>query len=130
LAEAEKGFLHQLKQIKIQDYPSPLRYSVEDIEPALSEVESKTKVYQAWLGYYKTHMKTLKWSPVELVQEANKFALDGLDCPEVPALEKQTIGKMGLKGVPGLVAVPNAPGSNDPRRRGGGEGRRQGNRGR
>lgn len=126
LAEAEKGFLNQLHKIKIQEYPSPLRYSLEDIEPALAEIDNKSRVYQAWLGYYKTHMKTLRWSATELVREANKFALDGLDCPEVPGLEKQTIGKMGLKGVPGLVVTPNAAGSNDPRRRGGGEGRRQG----
>lgn len=126
LSEVEKSFLYQLKNIKIQDYPSALRYSNEDIEPALADLEGKTRIYQAWLGYYKTHMKTLRWSAVDLVKAANQFALEGLDCPEVPALEKSTIGKMGLKGVPGLVAVPNAPGSNNPRRRGGGEGRGQG----
>ena len=125
LSEAEKGYLHQLKGIKIQDYPHPLQYSIEDVEPALAELQNKTKVYQAWLGYYKTHMKAMRWSTSDLVREANNFALNGLDCPEVPALEKSTIGKMGLKGVPGLVAVPNAAGSNDPRRRGGGEGRRR-----
>jgi ATP-dependent RNA helicase MSS116 len=126
LSDAEKGFLYQLKKIKIQDYPHPLRYSIEDIEPALADLDNKSRVYQAWLGYYKTSLKVLKWSAADLVREANIFALDGLDCPEVPALEKKTIGKMGLKGVPGLVAMANAPGTNDPRRRGGGEGRQQG----
>ncbi|EXJ83951.1 hypothetical protein A1O3_04618 [Capronia epimyces CBS 606.96] len=126
LSEVEKVFLYQLKGIKIQEYPSALRFSTEDVEPALAHFQDKTKVYQAWLGYYKTHMKSLKWSAVELVREANRFALEGLDCPEVPALEKSTIGKMGLKGVPGLVTVPNTAGSNNPHRRGGGEGRRQG----
>ncbi|KAJ9614104.1 hypothetical protein H2200_002240 [Cladophialophora chaetospira] len=126
LSELEKGFLHQLKGIKVQEYPSPLKYSIEDIEPALAEMDNKAKVYQAWLGYYKTFMKQLRLSTADLVGEANRFALEGLDCPEVPALEKTTIGKMGLKGVPGLRVVPNAPGSNDPHRRGGGEGRTQG----
>ncbi|KAL2436589.1 ATP-dependent RNA helicase, mitochondrial [Exophiala dermatitidis] len=133
LSEAEKPFLHQLKKINLQPYPKPVRYSIEDVEPALAELENKDKIYQAWLGYYKAHLKVLGWSPADLVREANRFALDGLECPEVPALEKKTIGKMGLKGVPGLVAMANAPGSNDPRRRGGGEGRQQGrasNRGR
>ncbi len=126
LSDLEKGFLHQLKGIKVQEYPSPLTYSIEDIEPALAGLENKGKVYQAWLGYYKTYMKQLRLSTADLVGEANRFALEGLDCPEVPALEKSTIGKMGLKGVAGLRVAPNAAGSNDPHRRGGGEGRTQG----
>ncbi|KAI1612107.1 DEAD box RNA helicase hela [Exophiala viscosa] len=126
LGEAEKGFLNQLKGIKIQDYPSSLQYKIEDIEPALADLQTKPRVYQAWLGYYKTFLKVLKWSPADLVREANRFALEGLDCPEVPALEKSTISKMGLKGVPGLVVSANKPGSNNPHRRGGGEGRLQG----
>ncbi|EXJ53967.1 hypothetical protein A1O7_09304 [Cladophialophora yegresii CBS 114405] len=126
LSELEKGFLRQLKNIKVQEYPSPLTYSIEDIEPALAAMENKAKVYQAWLGYYKTFMKQLRVSTAELVNEANQFALRGLDCAEVPALEKSTIGKMGLKGVAGLRVVPNAPGSNNPHRRGGGEGRSSG----
>jgi ATP-dependent RNA helicase MSS116 len=126
LSEAEKSFLYQLKGIRIQDYPSALQYRIEDIEPALADLQTKQKVYQAWLGYYKTYLKVLKWSSADLVREANRFALDGLDCPEVPALEKSTIGKMGLKGVPGLVVKPNTPGSNAPHRRGGGEGRLRG----
>jgi ATP-dependent RNA helicase MSS116 len=133
LSNLEKGFLHQLKNIKMQDYPLPLKYSIEDIEPALAAMDNKAKVYQAWLGYYKTFMKQLRVSTAELVNEANQFALGGLDCAEVPALEKSTIGKMGLKGVPGLRVVPNTPGSNNAHRRGGGDGRSQGrgpNRGR
>ena len=135
LGELEKGFLNALKDINIQKYPTQLKYSIEDIEPALADLDNKTKVYQAWLGYYKTFLKFLRLSTAELVQEANRFALEGLDCPEIPALEKSTIGKMGLKGVPGLRVVPNAAGLNDHQRRGGGggEGRTQGrapNRGR
>ncbi len=126
LSEAEKSFLYQLKGIRIQNYPSALQYKIEDIEPALADLQTKQKVYQAWLGYYKTFLKVLKWSSADLVREANRFALDGLDCPEVPALEKSTIGKMGLKGVTGLVVVPNTPGSNAPHRRGAGEGRLRG----
>lgn len=123
LAEQETAFLHQLKGVKVQEY-QPLTYSIADIRSQLSTLENKEKVYQAWLGYYKTFMKTMRWTPEELVRQANTFAIEGLLCPEVPALERKTIGKMGLKGVPGLVAAPNAPGSSDPRRRGGGGGRR------
>lgn len=123
LAKQEQAFLHQLKGINLNPYEPPA-YSKADLEPLLVNLQGKDKIYQAWLGYYKTYLKLMGWSPAELVQQANTFALRGLDCPEVPALEKKTIGKMGLKGVPGLVAKANAPGSNNPRARGGGEGRR------
>jgi hypothetical protein len=36
------------------------------------------------------------------VKQANKYAKVTLGLDYQPALEKKTIGKMGLKGVPGL----------------------------
>lgn len=128
LSAAEKVFLRQLKEIRVKDYPTEVQYSLQDIQSALAKVdpETKSKVYQAWLGYHKTYMKLLGWSTEELIGEANKLALEGLGCAEVPGLYKRTIGKMGLKGVRGLVVLPNPPGSNDPGRRGGGGGRLQG----
>jgi ATP-dependent RNA helicase MSS116 len=56
-----------------------------------------------------------------LVQEGNKFAFEGLGSPEVPGLKKSTVGKMGLKGVRGIVVVPDPP--RVPRATGGGESR-------
>lgn len=128
LSTAEKVFLRQLKDIKVKDYPTELQFSLQDVQPALAKLdeELKTKVYQSWLGYNKTFMKILGWSAEELVAEANIFAYQGLGCAEVPGLYKRVIGKMGLKGVRGLVALPNPPGSNDPGRRGGGGGRLDG----
>jgi ATP-dependent RNA helicase MSS116 len=124
LAEPEHVFLRQLRGIVVKPYPTALTYSIEDIEPALVALQNKGKIYQGWLGYYKTFMKTMGWSVDDLVREANLFALQGLECPEVPGLERKTIGKMGLKGVDGLVVLPNAPGSSKVVT-GGGEGRRQ-----
>lgn len=123
LTEHEKFFLYQLKDVKVQDFPHQLQYSKEDVEGAFYNLDNKAKIYQAWMGYYKNHLKGLRWSTAELVQQANTFAVAGLGCAEVPGLQKRTIGKMGLKGVPGLKVLPNDPGSNDPRHRGGGEGR-------
>lgn len=123
LTEQEKFFLYQLKDIQFQDLPGQLQYSRNDISSALTSLDGKQKIYQAWMGYYKNHLKNLRWTTAELVQQANRFAREGLDCAEVPGLQKKTIGKMGLKGVPGLSILPNEEGSNDPRRRGGGEGR-------
>jgi ATP-dependent RNA helicase MSS116, mitochondrial len=57
--------------------------------------------YGAWLGYMNGHCKVLNWTKEQLVQEANQFA-EQIGLPEAPALMKKTVGKMGLKGVPGL----------------------------
>jgi ATP-dependent RNA helicase MSS116 len=123
LTEQEKFFLYQLKDITFEEFPHQLRYTKKDIEASLDTLDNKAKIYQAWMGYYKNHLKALRWSTAELVQQANTFALQGLGCPEVPGLQKSIVRKMGLKGVPGLKVLPNEAGSNDPRRRGGGEGR-------
>jgi ATP-dependent RNA helicase MSS116 len=90
--------------------------------------EKQAKTYQGWLGYYKNHIKGLKWDTRQLVQEGNKFALEGLGAPEIPSIKKSTVGKMGLKGVPGLTVVPDPPRVHHAH--GGGEGRSGGNGGR
>ncbi|KAL3424985.1 ATP-dependent RNA helicase, mitochondrial [Phlyctema vagabunda] len=68
--------------------------------------QQKAKTYQAWLGYYKNHLKGMKWDNEYLVQQANIFAREGLGAAETPGLPKSTVGKMGLKGVEGLVIIP------------------------
>jgi ATP-dependent RNA helicase MSS116, mitochondrial len=125
LGEAESLFTNALTKFNLRSYPNPVTMDVQTIAPALDSLteEAKRKTYQAWLGFYKTHTNAMKWDMKQLVREANKFATIGMRCAEVPGLEKKTIGKMGLKGVPGLVILSNAPGTNDPGRCGGGEGR-------
>ena len=54
--------------------------------------------------------------------------VEGLGAPEVPGLQKSTVGKMGLKGVKGLVVIPDPPRAHHGR--GGGEGRSAGSGGR
>ena len=67
-------------------------------------VRSAQQAYQAWLGFYKDRSKRMVKpykSKGEIVRMANEFAkLCGLT--EQPALLKKTVGKMGLKGVPGI----------------------------
>eukprot|EP00892_Ulva_mutabilis_P001545 jgi/Ulvmu1/11391/UM075_0053.1 len=57
--------------------------------------------YGAWLGFM-NGLKLLRWSKEQLVAEANLFARQ-IGLKEQPRLEKKTVGKMGLKGVPGLL---------------------------
>ncbi|KAG6888852.1 hypothetical protein C0995_005273 [Termitomyces sp. Mi166 len=81
-----------------------------EIAHALSQSvtpESKAQAYRAWLGYYKTHLKTIKWDREELVRRANAYVREtlGWDDEDVPSIEARTVGKMQLRGVPGLNIV-------------------------
>lgn len=59
------------------------------------------QAYAAWLGFYNGNLRKCGWDKPKLVEMANWFSTTML-LPEVPFLEKKTVGKMGLKGVPGL----------------------------
>lgn len=59
------------------------------------------QAYGAWLGFYNSNLRKCGWDKPELVQQANAYS-KYLGLEEVPYLEKKTVGKMGLKGVPGL----------------------------
>jgi len=59
------------------------------------------QAYRAWLGYYNGHLKKVKWDKKTLVRQANMWGKE-VGLTEQPSLQKRTIGKMGLKGVPGL----------------------------
>lgn len=63
------------------------------------------QAYQSFLGYYNGKIKVTNiQGKEELVQISNQFAaLLGLS--ETPKLQRKTIGKMGLKGVKGIVSL-------------------------
>ncbi|KAH7233440.1 hypothetical protein BKA59DRAFT_504339 [Fusarium tricinctum] len=96
-AEGRGILIYSLKEISFK----PLAEKMED--------DSKTRIYQAWLGYYNSHMKSLKWDKEELVRQANVYAREGLGSPDIPAIQKSTASKMGLKGVRGLNTVADRP---------------------
>lgn len=85
------------------DLVSRLPSHQANIDRAFVNVDevAKSKAYQAFLGYNKTFVKKLQISTADLVRLANDYART-MGCPEPPMLEKSTVGKMGLKGVPGL----------------------------
>ncbi|KAJ0118785.1 tp-dependent rna helicase [Diaporthe amygdali] len=95
-----------LKGLKLDETPADLsaRADVSAFTKRM-EPDKQTKVYQAWLGYYKDARNKMNWSVNELVQQANDFAFQGLGAPGVPVLQKKVVGKMGLKGVRGLNVV-------------------------
>ncbi|CZS99524.1 related to RNA helicase MSS116 [Rhynchosporium agropyri] len=121
-----------LKEITFEPVAPDLSSKAE-VRAIAERRENSARTYQAWMGYYKNHTKGLKWDNEQLVQEANAFARDGLGSPEVPALPKSTLGKMGLRGVKGLNIGPEPVRVSNHGRRGGatggGEGRSAGNGG-
>ncbi|KIW00409.1 uncharacterized protein PV09_08116 [Verruconis gallopava] len=109
LAEAEKSFLRDIKDVNFSEYNAQVAPSaIQDALDTLDE-EKKAKIYQGWLGYYKAMKKYTRWSNEDLVAEANRYALDGLDCPEIPELETAIVNKMGLRGTKGLRVGQNKP---------------------
>ena len=106
LGDFESFFLRSLSSQKL---PSD-RATVEEALLAVPP-EAKAQAYQAWLGYYNSHTKSLKWSSAELVKAANEYADSGLRYgSRPPGLEAKTVGKMGLRGVPGLNVIKGQPG--------------------
>ena len=120
VSEAESWFPRwTMKDITFVDHAPDLSSAGEvDAIVVKMEDEEKARIYQAWLGYYKNHLKAFKWNNEELVAQGNIYARDGLGASETPAIAKSTVGKMGLKGTKGLVVVPDPP--RQPRGGGGG----------
>mmetsp|Transcript_5566 Transcript_5566/g.17563 ORF Transcript_5566/g.17563 Transcript_5566/m.17563 type:complete len:603 (-) Transcript_5566:558-2366(-) len=129
LADFEAGFLRQLGDLPIATRPPLTPAQVESMEPAIRTafaslpVLTQSSGYQAYLGFYNSHLKRLSWSREECVARANEFAYTVLGLASPPPLEAKTIGKMGLKGVAGLVIAPKDGGG------GGGGGRKGGGKG-
>ncbi|KAL0465893.1 ATP-dependent RNA helicase [Neurospora intermedia] len=78
--------------------------SASIISQSLAKVpdQVKAQAYVAYLGFVNTMRSKMKITPAQMVQVANRYAFS-LGCEEPPAIEASTIGKMGLKGVPGLI---------------------------
>ncbi|OWZ23565.1 DEAD/DEAH box RNA helicase [Phytophthora megakarya] len=134
LSEFETPLLDKLSDLPLE--PSK-KYSAEKLELFQSralEVTNNLKnygelektaqqSYQAWLGFYNSNTKRLKLNSVELVKLAAEYSrVIGLD--EVPLLEKKTLKKMNLFGVPGIEPSPYTRDNGNSR---GGRGGRGGN---
>ncbi|KAJ3062046.1 hypothetical protein HDU99_005352, partial [Rhizoclosmatium hyalinum] len=124
LAEFEAVFLKtHLGDLPIKPHPTPVTTLVtplvkSQVEAAFTRVSAVTKsqAYQGWLGFYNAWCREFGWRQKEaLVEVANRFAVECMGCDEVPGIPRQTVGKMGLKGVAGVVI--------DEERSGGGGGR-------
>ncbi|KAL1694522.1 P-loop containing nucleoside triphosphate hydrolase protein [Schizophyllum commune] len=112
LDPAERFFLsnREIAELPIAPLPPPAEPQLQQmrdvLRPAIAKVPKgiKGKAYRAWMGFYKQYVGKMKWTPQGLVDRAAVFVYEGLGwpSPQLPTLRKQTVGKMGLKGVRGL----------------------------
>lgn len=114
LCDFERVFLKEVQDLDITalDIAPIKEENVEDHRRSMCQlIQSNNKLqgsaaaaYQAFLGYYNSNIKRLKLqNKHELVKIANEFAtMIGFPEDEPPALLAKTVGKMGLKGVPGI----------------------------
>lgn len=118
LAHYERSFLDELRGVRCPPNPDlqrlfdgpPSKKALDLFVPVLNDigngherlVKSAELAYVAWLGFYNSNTRRIgKVSKEELVRMANEFGrLTGLR--KQPVVLKRTVGKMGLKGVPGL----------------------------
>jgi ATP-dependent RNA helicase MSS116 len=110
LCDFERFFLQDLLDLPVQAYEAPAGFPAQHagIVLALGKVdqngaarERAEQAYQAWLGFYKGLMRRMKMAPYQLVDVANAFSRE-MGLKNVPYLQAKTVGKMGLKGTPGL----------------------------
>ena len=130
LAPHEEFFARQLRDLPITNAPATVDpNAAHTVAQALARVDPRTKeqAYVAWMGFYNGSCGKMGWSKTQLVEHANRYALEILGCPGLPGILKKTVGMMGLKGVPGLNIQSELPGG---RGGGGGGGRGGGGRGR
>ena len=127
LSEKEDRFLNECKDLPIKPRNGAAKVEVEayntsKVLQALERLPSKTAAmgYQAWLGYYNSNLKRIRWDKKSLVENANLFSKQCLNLSLPPELQKKTIGKMGLKGVPGLRIGAFIPRQGGHHNRGGG----------
>ncbi|KAK0843396.1 hypothetical protein LTS02_016106 [Friedmanniomyces endolithicus] len=126
LTDREKYFLAVNRHLPIKPYTLDISATAAQAAPAIGrafvgvEETAKSKAYQAYLGFNKSFTKQLRIDNVGLVALANEYA-GAMGCPEVPMIDKMVVGKMGLRGTPGLNVgiVQKAPHAG----RGGGGGR-------
>lgn len=143
LCDFERAFLKEVEDLDITALePQTIDYAqLEEEERTMQHLiqtndnlkNSAGSAYQAFMGYYNSNVKRLNLqNKHELVKISNEYAtMLGFPENEPPALLAKTVGKMGLKGVPGIrIDREGGGGRGNYAGRGGGRGRGAGRGGR
>ena len=91
-----------LDSLNIGQYTSVVTACISRVGDNHELSTSAKQAYQAHMGFYNSNLRKLNINKNELVQMSNQFAVT-IGCREQPKLLAKTIGKMGLKGTPGLL---------------------------
>lgn len=112
LTQAESFFMKANRHLPIKPHPQAdeinagASASTDAVTQAMYNIaeDTKQRAYSSFIGFFAGSglLKQLRLDKAGLVQLANDLAMKGMACPEPPPMEKKTVGKMGLKGVPGL----------------------------
>lgn len=112
LTERESFFVKVHRQLPINAHPQTAQIVADAarfaprVETAMYAIDEtvKQRAYSSFLGFFAGSglMKPLRMDKTDLVRMANDMATQGMKCPEPPPMEKKTVGKMGLKGIPGF----------------------------
>ncbi|EQC29108.1 hypothetical protein SDRG_13139 [Saprolegnia diclina VS20] len=133
LSEFEKRFLKDVSDMPMTTRPVPST-SASRVAPVVQRCaadkalqQAAEQAYQAWLGYYNSNLKRLGLTKERLVSMAAEYSVV-VGLAEVPALQKKTIGKMGLQNMGLRVAdyAPPAQNRGQNQNRGPNQGPRQG----
>lgn len=112
LTQAESFFMSNNRHLPIQ----PHTHSAEILagaaacEPAVAKAMynidevTKQRAYSSFIGFFAGSglLRPLRLDKEGLVKLANEMAMQGMQCPEPPPMDKKVVGKMGLKGVHGF----------------------------
>ncbi|KDO32396.1 hypothetical protein SPRG_02873 [Saprolegnia parasitica CBS 223.65] len=114
LSEFEKRFLKDLVDMPMTTRPVPPTSATSRVASVVQRcavdkalTQAAEQAYQAWLGYYNSNLKRLGLTKDRLVSMAAEYSVV-VGLAEVPALQKKTIGKMGLQNM-GLRVADYAP---------------------
>jgi ATP-dependent RNA helicase MSS116 len=106
LAPFDTYVLRELSDLPITpvDFVPPSPVLSAEVARGLAAVDGQTaaQCFGAWLGEKNGSLRKLNWDKVTLVRWANAYSAT-LGCRSPPPLPRKTVGKMGLKGVPGLI---------------------------
>ena len=99
LTTAEAFYVKVNRQFPIKPYPKSedilanvqaagiVAKKMQDID-----LDVKRKAYTAYLGFMRPFEKRLQLNTAALVQVANSLAVKGMGCPQVPGIDKRTVG--------------------------------------
>lgn len=101
------------EQLEVEKYRAVAEKGVTTLLRDSEGHKAGEQAYGAWLGFYNGNKRNCGgWNNAQLVEAANLFSLTlGFAQGQPPALEKKTVGKMGLRGVPGLRLAASVQGN-------------------